>query len=559
MESCLGELIDYYLGPGASECPRWPPDVFGVAAAILNKSGGYRRAVGALLPNDWAQETRRLGREWRARLRDIELLDPRERADWAGATPGIAIPENAPFPPEQVAKWWATLVAGRDARVREIPKHDELSRALLGLLAVADETCEGIGIADPRLDGLLACAEIDALAPSRNRTLCQRVSVDKVRVLPKQHTPQRGLTIRSLSHHLALCSANEVSAYWPHAYRPTRALRSPGPLNILLFPWPFEVSAHDFQPVHEGGEAVALPPEFGLFTFRRHDQSERLGRVLEELIALAKSTYVATLHGVVLPELALTPLELQTASEICLRHDLLLVAGVATPGPPTKNEAVLQYTGAALGAKPSDARDYSFRQSKHHRWCLDHHQVIQYGLGGVLPASRQSWEHTEIADRSIYFVTLSDWLTLSVLVCEDLARQDPMPDVLRAVGPNLVIALLMDGPQIRSRWSSRYAAVLAEDPGSSVLTLTSLGMTRRSRPRGSENDRSRVIALWRDAVHGEIEIELPTGKDACVLSLGCSLRAEYTADGRVDTNARVPVYAGYHILDWTWSATRVEE
>ena len=69
-------------------------------------------------------------------------------------------------------------------------------------------------------------------------------------------------------------------------------------------------------------------------------------------------------------------------------------------------------------------------------------------------------------ERLLYFVTLNR-MTWSVLICEDLARQDPAADLIRAVGPNLVIALLMDGPQLNGRWPARYASVLAEDPGSS--------------------------------------------------------------------------------------------
>lgn len=84
-----------------------------------------------------------------------------------------------------------------------------------------------------------------------------------------------------------------------------------------------------------------------------------------------------------------------------------------------------------------------------------------------------------------------------------MARQDPAADLIRAVGPNLLIALLMDGPQLKDRWAARYASVLAEDPGSSVLTLTRLGMARRSRPflrtTGRRAEPSQVIALWRDA------------------------------------------------------------
>ena len=173
-------------------------------------------------------------------------------------------------------------------------------------------------------------------------------------------------------------------------------------------------------------------------------------------------------------------------------------------------------------------------------------QVLQYRLGGRLPASHDCWERAYIGPRDINFVTLGSWLTTCVLICEDLARQEPVGEVIRAVGPNLVFALLMDGPQLRSRWSSRYASVLAEDPGSSVLALTSLGMSRRSRPReDAVADRSRTIALWRDAFYGDQEISLEPGHDACVLSLVCKTGQEFSIDGRVDREqAHFPVFAG---------------
>ena len=135
-----------------------------------------------------------------------------------------------------------------------------------------------------------------------------------------------------------------------------------------------------------------------------------------------------------------------------------------------------------------------------------------------------------------------------MLICEDLARQDPVTEVVRAVGPNLVFALLMDGPQLRNRWPSRYASVLAEDPGCSVLSLTSLGMSTRSRPNrdtGDAVDKSRTIGLWRDAIYGEREIALSDGQDACVLSLVCRTEPEWTIDGRLDSKpSYFPVFAG---------------
>ena len=135
----------------------------------------------------------------------------------------------------------------------------------------------------------------------------------------------------------------------------------------------------------------------------------------------------------------------------------------------------------------------SIIQQKHHRWRLDKSQITQYGLGAQLDPSCDWWEHHSVRSRDLNFIVARDWLAMSVLICEDLARQDPVSDLLRSVGPNLVIALLMDGPQLASRWPGRYATVLADDPGCSVLTLTSLGMTVRCEPPGSS--RCRTIAL----------------------------------------------------------------
>src|SRR5207237_10901568 len=98
----------------------------------------------------------------------------------------------------------------------------------------------------------------------------------------------------------------------------------------------------------------------------------------------------------------------------------------------------------------------------------------------------------------------------STLVCEDLARIDPVQAALRAVGPNLVIVLLMDGPQFERRWPGRYATVLADDPGCAVLTLTSLGMVRRSTVPG--DDDCREIALWKESPSSAArELKLPKG------------------------------------------------
>lgn len=176
---------------------------------------------------------------------------------------------------------------------------------------------------------------------------------------------------------------------------------------------------------------------------------------------------------------------------------------------------------------------------------------MQYGLGSCLDVASNWWEHISITNRELYFVVLDNWLTICPLICEDLARQDPVGELVRAVGPNLVIALLMDAPQLASRWPARYATVRADDPGSSVLTLTSLGMAELSRPPAG-SVASKAIALWKDARSGEaISIELPKDKQGAVLSLSRVFVKEYAADGRNDGGATgYPTLTGVHYVSF---------
>ena len=121
-------------------------------------------------------------------------------------------------------------------------------------------------------------------------------------------------------------------------------------------------------------------------------------------------------------------------------------------------------------------------------------------------------------------------MTTAPLVCEDLARLDEVADLVRRIGPDLVVALLLDGPQLATRWPCRYASVIADDPGSAVLTLTPFGMAVRSRPPGMR--RSRVVAHWNDAEAGPREIELARGAAAVLLSASVRSARRWTADGR---------------------------
>jgi hypothetical protein len=105
----------------------------------------------------------------------------------------------------------------------------------------------------------------------------------------------------------------------------------------------------------------------------------------------------------------------------------------------------------------------------------------------------------------------------------------------------LIVTPLLDGPQLNSRWAARYASVLADDPGSAVLTLSSYGMVQRCRPHGRKF--SPIIALWKDPVRGIREIPLEAGAQGVLLTV-CGDRATRRSGDR-----RLPVDNATHYFD----------
>jgi len=176
-------------------------------------------------------------------------------------------------------------------------------------------------------------------------------------------------------------------------------------------------------------------------------------------------------------------------------------------------------------------------REKHHRWKLDVSQIAAYSLTN-LNRDLSWWEELSILSRSLDLLVYRGNTTLTTLICEDLARVDPCQAVVRGVGPNLLIALLMDGPQIGARWPGPYATVLAEDPGTSVLSFTSFGLIARQNDIG-EFEQASSIALWKDEKSGVRKLELQREADAIVLELAAVPKEERTLDGRRDGGSSI--------------------
>lgn len=512
--------------------PSWPPDMFALAASLLQRTGAYVRVVhppwppkgkGIPGPKKYLQWICNIGARWRHHCLQREL-------------------------PRQVKGFWKTVVEKSQLPIEKVANDLPLSEALLHLCTTADEACWGAGVfgvldeKDAESDHFLAKTKWLLTVPKEpgGSTLCDEVPASRVRVLPKMHTPQRGITIRSLTHNIALCPTDDACPEWHFANRTGEGEQ----LNLLLIPWPREVWPTHFYPVDKSAivqDEQFLP--FGAFAYGREPQAQELVTFVEATITKAEQI-IGAVHAVVFPELALRQEELHPLQELIVdQRKLMLIAGVSSEGhdhKPGKNEAI--FCIPLVGGMVT-----TLRQPKRHRWCLERSQIIQYGLSQQLDLEYNWWEHIDVTSRRFAMISLEPWLAVGMVICEDLARQDSVAELVRSVGPNLIIALLMDGPQTPERWSARFATVLSDDPGCSVLTLTSIGMAELSRPPYRPHPK-RTIGLWKDAGSwAPVEINLPDGADAMVLCLSNKNVEERTADGRSDGGCTGQLcYSGLH-------------
>lgn len=509
----IEEIMNWLAPVGKSwnNLRKWPPNVFALTSMLLSDSGAYCLAVcppncrqWPAISNFWKHNLSRCSKKWRS----------------------YAVEKGKE--PDDLQHFWKILYNDRHVPVSDLtsPRRWETSEAILCLHAMADETCAGFGIP---MSWPKSTDEEISFSTKAYRLLTRfgtfaELYPETIRVLPKMRTPQVGIVLRSLSHNLAVsCSEVKVKwRYWP-SLNPLQSR-----INIMLYPFPYEVTPGEFRIVSRTLINSNMDPEyFGLFEYAS-DSKLDVSRVIDVVDVAEKR--VGNIDMIVFPEVALSEIDLEKLmKKFEKRNEMpIILAGVRKSS--TKQKLGSNYV--LVVARMEDKKRYLFKQNKHHRWCLDNSQIRQYHLGSALDPSKRWWEGTDIGERELNFIGLSDAVTVCPLICEDLARQEPTAEVVRAVGPSLVIAILFDGPQKDNRWSARYAMVLADDPGCSVLSLTSLGMAMRSKPPGQQI--SRCVALWKDTKTGLQEIELAYDKEAIVLAVCREWEEQWAADGRSD-------------------------
>ncbi|ENM8060821.1 hypothetical protein AB8101_000029 [Vibrio vulnificus] len=338
----------------------------------------------------------------------------------------------------------------------------------------------------------------------------------------KTNVPQTGLTINNLTHNLT-CIKPTVS---PKFIRNTKGKKEfkKNKYNILFLPWPLKIDEDSFNEITSPLDDI-MDDYFGFF---QYSPTEELSLAPFYASIMSAIQRAGSIDIIVFPECSLDEKTFAKFSKNLLsifkEHSPSLLAGVYDNNiEEGKNSAKLAFIGETGNFEIVE-------QHKHHRWFLDENQIRAYNLGAALDINKKWWENIPIKRRELLTVHTPDGVKLCPLICEDLARQEPVAQAVRAVGPNLVISLLLDGPQLPNRWPGKYSAVLSDDPGSSVLSVTALGMTLRSTGRGDKP--SRTVALWSEPGKGSEPLDLAEDALGIMIELAIEKENMWTLDGR---------------------------
>jgi hypothetical protein len=515
----VSEILTYYY-PGlkkSSACPNWPPDLFGLLSVLLELSGAYLLAFRSWPPDtgrkNYADLVNELAEAWRFSINEDEFNR---------------------FVPQQIAQRWRRLVDSIwGLTLKQLAESSGPAQMCVELLSIADSTCHDllhplVESSNFRFDFRAVVRLFVNDKESRISSIGLRVPSERLIILPKRRTPTTGLNIRSLSLYLGAVRTGEVHPQWVADNSPSGRINDSESRNLLLIPWPKVLAPIDFMPVAAvPGDMGNIDPSFGFFTLRDRDEPQAVEQILSIYREAIRNC--GSVDAIVLPEAALSEPALERfRKELTkLNNPPAVLTGVST-GAISKSCAGRNQV--AFVPRFSDPLENVFVQDKHHRWQINKPQILQYNLGPALSPNATWWEYINLTQRRIHFFQVAPWLTVAPLICEDLARPDPAGELLRAFGPDLVIALLMDGPQLPNRWAARNAMILADDPGCAVLCFTSAGMVDLSNT--TQPNPQRVVALYKDPSTQAKEISLPKDADAIVLTLSKTPCTEWSADGR---------------------------
>ncbi|HDY8070313.1 TPA: hypothetical protein RQK93_002533 [Vibrio vulnificus] len=517
----------------------WPPNLFIILFNWLEYTDKYRRIVSPEDNSEWTDqhliEATEIRDEWIVLLKVV--------CDQLTSS-GVSGPQKAPFLGPKTKRRLNIVFSPINFNecLYDLSQRGQVLDSIFILMSAIDmifETfdwaCENPTDHDSALR-MLALLKADNRVRNlaKNDATHQRQDAEEEQVvssLSDNHTkngfvtlktcvPQSGLTINNLMQHLCFLkpSVKPKVIFSGAKKSDTKEYR------ILVLPWPFEVKATDFSSASSKLK-IHRRENFGFFDYAPSERID-IKRYLTTLISTVERYGYIDL--VVFPECSLSETEFEKVKKVTFdsfgeRAPCILAGVHGSKEAQGINKAALAFI--------DDAGQFAHAvQHKHHRWYLDRQQLKNYHLSGVLNPQKKLWENIEVNRRNLLMLHTSDNVKLCPLICEDLARQEPVAQAVRSTGSNLVVALLLDGPQLLNRWPGKYAAVLSDDPGSSVLTVTPLGMTQRSTGTGFKP--SRVVALWSDQVNSDAELEIAEGGAGLLIETNISYQDMWSIDGR---------------------------
>jgi len=552
--------------PNWKIAPVYPTDMFAVCAHLLNISPAYRWFIMeeqhhgdddkcVSISQKSIEACSNLGKKWRKRpfLKEVQTRWEKLYSDYGSEQVISSKLNDGDFSKSQWCQEAYELMIIADEACINLAFLDYANQSVadgwfeeLIRAAYFEKMAKLSGLEDEELKGGEIKNDESHHIISPPSTMTINVNRDVVSVQCKARVSSVGCTARSLSQYLAILPRpSHVRTCWQPSLARGRS-NDNSALNLLLIPMPYSMNGGNFSAVKKPKSAQVRNLSWGFFDVNQSwlnskdlKWRKKFNQFVLKLIEEGQKE-LGTVHGIVFPELALnwqiyeSLVEEIKTSEICKGIEFIISG--------SENNCIGQNGNFALSTEfyddPKAGRQaVSMSRAKHHRWKLDTNQINNYALASSLDPRKNWWEKINLYPREIKLNVFRQNSVFGVLICEDLARSDPCHEVLRAMGPNLVFALLMDGPQILGRWGSNYATMLADDPGCSVLTFTSQALLRRVNHTQSYKD-SWAVALWKDPLGGVKEIKCPDGNHAVLLTLSSNDDCDETLCGRSNSDAK---------------------
>ncbi len=510
----------------------WPPNVFLILYTLCEYTDKYRLMVSPQKHFAWDKNDRAesliLAEEWKCFLENASLGNVTYRFFSSGNNQN----NNFHSLQNELANVFSPINLNRN--IYDLLNDPSFSKSAFKLLISVDELFCGINICDYTFKSALSFWLLLRTGMLKNSVASGADAISSPNLADnnaqfgfvtfKTSVPQTGLTINNLSHNLTVIKPSVKPRVI--ANKLINASFDKKSYNILFLPWPLEVDSESFR--QSKNKQIYMDDYFDFFDYSPTNEI-KIPHFYSSLISTIER--VGKIDLIVLPECAINDKMFNRLKEILFdcfgENSPSLLAGIYGDDKDNscaKNAAMLAFVG--------EARSFdSVEQKKHHRWFLDRSQLRAYNLSGALDPGKKWWENISVDRRNLLIVHTLDGVRLCPLICEDLARQEPVAQAVRATGPNLVVSLLLDGPQLKGRWPGKYSAVLSDDPGASVFSVTALGMTMRS--TGLGDSPSRGVALWSEPNNGSETLELADNGIGIIVELEICEHDMWSLDGRI--------------------------